>query len=223
MRLPDPLPAPDALLATIGGTRAMGRMLERVRRDADLTPGQLATRIGRDTRLIRHLEAGKKSHPNVLLATQLAHACEASVALLVASFALPKDDPLPWPRKQWALPGARELQPAGADALGAAIREERLQRGWAQDDLGVLIGTDGSYVSAIEAGGPRRRPTFLTVIRFGYALAATTPERVAHAVFFARVYAGEVEGPPMRPARTVRMPSSRERAAWRRRQRQRRG
>jgi transcriptional regulator with XRE-family HTH domain len=133
--------------------------------------------------------------PTLLTATLLARACEVSVMLFVASFALPRDDPLPWPREHQPperMPGAV----AGAAAMGAALRKLRLDRNWSQYDLAERSGLSQSKISHLEHGAGAA-PRVLTVTRLGRAFAAMTAQQISYAAQLAQAYAGEVEAPPL--------------------------
>jgi XRE family transcriptional regulator, regulator of sulfur utilization len=53
-------------------------------------------------------------------------------------------------------------------ALGLAMREARLRRGWTQDDLAAAADTDRAYIGNLETG--RRNPSFSTLTRITDAL-----------------------------------------------------
>jgi transcriptional regulator with XRE-family HTH domain len=182
------------LLASIGGTGAVAAMLRRVRQDRALSVAQVAARIERPASYVERLEAAELPEPSVLTATLLARGCEVSVSLFAASFALPLEDPLPWPREHRPTRRVRQRAIPGARALGATLRELRLHRNWSQLELASRAGMSPSHVGAIERGTVRS-PLLLTVARLGRAFATTTPAQIAHASHLAQSYAGELEAP----------------------------
>jgi len=185
------------LLSSIGGVEAMAAMLRRVRADRVLSPEQLAARIRYPVRLIVRLEAGEVPDPSIATATALARGCEVSVALFVASFALPRGEPLPWPREHLPSRHGQDGPIPGARGLGAMLRELRLSRDWSQRELAARTGVAPTYLSSMERGTVQR-PRLLTLTRISHAFASSAPAQVAHLTRLAQAYAGEIDAPPLR-------------------------
>lgn len=186
----------DELLEEIGGGKAMGEMLGRVRHDRELSRAELARRAGRADAYLANLEAGRIAAPTLLTATTLARACDVSVGLLVASFALRRGEPLPWPREQRLRATAGDNGQGGAPALGATLRRMRIDRNWSQDEVAAKLTSRTSWVGSLERG-EIKSPSLLTLVRLGRAFAAIPALQVAYAVRLAQSYAGEIESPPL--------------------------
>jgi transcriptional regulator with XRE-family HTH domain len=203
------------LLASIGGLEGLAEMLRRVRADRGLSQDEIAAHVGRRRRFVEQIECARApQNAHVLTVTLLARAGEVSVGLFVASFARPREDPLPWPREHqppWhhaiIRPGAtfgdtyRDLSAhgaiAGAGALGATLRELRVrQRDWPQRELAARTGINQRYLSSLERGAVPF-PLLLTLARLGRAFGATTAAQIAYATKLAQSYAGEIEAPPL--------------------------
>jgi transcriptional regulator with XRE-family HTH domain len=184
---------PDDLAESIGGARALAAMLRRLRADRDLTEAQLAARIERPPDYIIDLESARAVEPTLLTVALLASACEVSVSLFVASFALPLGSPLPWPREH--LPHDRtRVRFAGARAFGATLRAERLRRHWSQTTLGTRAGVNRAMIGRLERGDIPL-PTLLMVTQLGRAFATSTASQIAHASRLAQSFAGEIDAP----------------------------
>ena len=64
-------------------------------------------------------------------------------------------------------------------ALGAAIREARVERGISQEELAHKAGTDRSYLSSIERGA--QNPGIVSILRMAHAMDMTATELFAEA------------------------------------------
>ncbi len=184
---------PDDLAESIGGVRALAAMLRRLRADRDLTEAQLAARIERPPDYIIALESARAAEPTLLTVALLASACEVSVSLFVASFALPLGSPLPWPREHHPADRTR-VRFAGARAFGATLRAERLRRHWSQAELGARAGVNRAMIGRLERG-EISLPTLLMVTQLGRAFATSTASQIAHASRLAQSFAGEIHAP----------------------------
>jgi len=187
----------DELTRSIGGAVALAAMLRRVRADRDLTYEQLAARIYCTPAWIAALEIARSRDLTLATVSLLAHACEVSVALFVASFALPAGEPLPWPREHRAPVDPPHVRLAGPVAFGATLREERLRLNWSTAALGERAGLHEGAVGRLERGHVAF-PTLLVVTRLARALATTPSRQIAHAAQLAQTYAGEIPAPPLR-------------------------
>lgn len=206
---------PDELLASVGGLQGLGEMVRRVRTDRGLSQPELADRIGRRKRFVEQIECARApANAHVLTVTLLAQAGEVSVGLFVASFARPREDPLPWPREHRPARQRASLRPgtslgqtyrdlraqgaiAGAAALGATLRELRVRgRDWSQGELAARTGINQRSISCIERGTVPY-PLLLTITRIGRAFGTTVAEQLAYTTQLAQAYAGEIEAPPL--------------------------
>jgi transcriptional regulator with XRE-family HTH domain len=187
----------EDVAASIGGVVALAAMLRRVRADRAFSQEEVAARIQRPAGFVARLESADVPEPSVLTVALLASACEVSVSLFVASFALPTDDPLPWPREHRPPSRRRRATFPGARALGATLRELRYQRNWSQQELGARAGMSASHIGALERGAIQS-PLLLTVARIGRGFATTPTAQVAHTTHLAQAYAGEIKAPPLR-------------------------
>ena len=203
------------LLSSIGGLDGLAEMLRRVRGDRGLSQEEVAERVGRRRRFVEQIECGRApQNAHVLTVALLSRACEVSVGLFVASFARPREDPLPWPREHRSPRRAVSIRPgatfgdtyrdllaqdaiAGAPALGATLRDLRVrQRDWPQRELAARTGINQRYLSSLERGAVPY-PLLLTLTRLGRACGATTAEQIAYTTRLAQTYAGEIEAPPL--------------------------
>jgi len=75
-------------------------------------------------------------------------------------------------------------------ALGRAIRDARVKKGWTQDDLGAAADTDRAYVGNLEIG--RRNPSFSTLSRIADALGEKLSDVLADAERY-RLTPGDLE------------------------------
>lgn len=64
-------------------------------------------------------------------------------------------------------------------AVGAAIRQARLERGISQEDLAHLSAVDHSYMSSIERG--KQNPGIVSVLRIANSLGMTAEELMGRA------------------------------------------
>lgn len=180
---------------TIAGIGGLAAMSIRLRAARGLSEAQLAAKVGRPARFVARIEASEVRAPTLLTAMLLARACEVSVTLFVASFALPREDPLPWPREHRPPERTPDAVP-GAAAMGATLRRLRLDRNWSQYDLAMRSGLSQSKISHLERGAGVA-PRLLTVTRLSRAFAAVTALQISYAAQLAQAYAGEVEAPPL--------------------------
>jgi len=195
--------APDELARSIGGVGGLAAMLRRVRADRNLAPDVLALRMERPVSYVELLESARAPVPTLLTVSLLAYGCEVSVALFVASFALPIGEPLPWPREHRPPSEYPHVRVAGPRAFGATLREERYQLNWSTAELAARTGVDRSRIGKLERGQVPA-PTLLTVTQLAHALAATTPRRIAYATQLAQSYAGEIPSPRLRRVGAIR-------------------
>jgi transcriptional regulator with XRE-family HTH domain len=192
---------PEVVLARIGGLDGLAEMTRRVREDRGLSRAKLAERVGRKPKFIEQIEnARAAANAHVLTVTLLARASEVSVGLFVASYARPKEDPLPWPRERRPASAgvtAAHDRSLGAAALGATLRELRVrQKGWPQRELAERTKMNQRYLSALELGSVPN-PLLLTITRLGRAFGDTPPTQIAYATRLAQAYAGEIDAPPL--------------------------
>jgi transcriptional regulator with XRE-family HTH domain len=189
--------AQEELARSIGGVHALAAMLRRVRADRDLTAELLALRIERPVSYVSALESARAPVPTLLTVALLAYGCEVSVALFVASFALPVGDPLPWPREHRP-PGAYpHVRVGGPRAFGATLREERYRLNWSTAELAARARVHRTQIGMLERG-QITAPTLLMVTQLAHALGATTPRRIAYVTQLAQSYAGEIPAPRLR-------------------------
>lgn len=187
----------DELARSIGGVGGLAAMLRRVRGDRDLTQQQLASRIQSTVAYVSSVESARTPDPTLLTVSLLAYGCEVSVSLFVASFALPIEAPLPWPREHRPPSDPPLVRLAGPRAFGATLRAERYRLNWSQAYLGERAGLTELVVGKLERGQVAA-PALLDVTRLARALADTTPRQIAHATQLARSYAGEIPAPSLR-------------------------
>ena len=187
----------DELVKSIGGAGGLAAMLRRVRADRELTAEQLAARIDSVPAWIDALECGRSSDLTLAVVSLLAYACEVSVALFVASFALPLGEPLPWPREHRPLSDPPHVRLAGPRAFGATLREERYRLNWTMAALADRAGLRPVKIGRLERGQVVA-PALLAVTRLGRALADTPPSQIAHMTQLAQSYAGEITAPRLR-------------------------
>ncbi len=64
--------------------------------------------------------------------------------------------------------GAKSFDAATASAFGAMIRERRLSRGVAQEELALLSGIDRSFIGKLERG--ENQPSLALILRLARAL-----------------------------------------------------
>lgn len=201
---------PDVLLRLIGGREGIAEMTRRVREDRGLSRAEFAGRMGRRARFLEPIENGRGTRDMHLSTVMLlARAGEVSIGLFVASYARPKDDPLPWPREHRPprQPARARQVRVAARALGATLRHIRVrQKNWPQQQLSDLSGMTQGYLSQLELGHVLA-PRLLTVVRLGRTFGTTPAERIAYATQLAQSYAGEITAPRL----------GRPYAAWRRR------
>lgn len=205
----------EELLASIGGLQGLGEMVRRVRTDRGLSQEELAERMGRRKRFVEQIECARApQNAHVLTVTLLARAGEVSVGLFVASFARPREDPLPWPREHRpprqsaAIRAGASLGDtyrgllgqgaiAGAGALGATLRQLRVRgRNWPQRELSDRTGINQRSISCLERGAVPY-PLLLTITRLGRAFGTTVAEQLAYTTQLAQAYAGEIDAPPL--------------------------
>lgn len=195
--------SPDELSRSIGGAEALAEMLRRVRHDRELSERDLALRLYRPVDFVVRLEAAQVADLDLWTAAKLARCCEVSISLLVVSFALPKLEPLPWPRDH--RPGSTDIDAEefpGGRAMGATLRELRLRQRWTIWQLAERSGIHASHIGRIERGGVAS-PGLLILVRFAHAFAALRAAQLACIALLAMSYAGEIPAPPLagRPVR----------------------
>lgn len=198
------------LLSRIGGRDGLAEITTRVREDRGLSRTEFAARLGRNARFIEPIENGRGAADMYLSTVMLlAQAGEVSIGLFVASYARPKDDPLPWPREHRPPRRRRRQLDVAARAFGATLRHLRVrQMDWAQEDLAELSGLTQGYLSKLELGQVPK-PRILTVTRLGRTFGSTPAEQIAYATQLAQSYAGEIDAPQLgRPYATWRRRST---------------
>jgi transcriptional regulator with XRE-family HTH domain len=183
---------------------ASQRMLRRVRADRELTHEQLAVRIDSTPAWIEALECARSTDLTLATVSLLAFACEVSVALFVASFALPIGEPLPWPRAHRPPGDPPGVRLAGPRAFGATLRDERYRLNWTMVALADRAGLRPAKIGQLERGQVAA-PALLAVTRLARALADTPPAQIAHATQLAQSYAGEIA--PRRDCATSHNPT----------------
>ena len=153
--------------------------------------------MGRSAKFVQQIELAPSTRsPNLLTVTLLARATEVSVALFVASFARPRTDSLVWPGEFVRLSHPAGAIPGGA-ALGATLRQLRIDRNWSQERLGDRTRINPRILSSLERG-TGLSPLVLTLTRIGRGFGDTAVEQVAIATQLAQSFAGEIPAPPLR-------------------------
>ena len=134
---------------------SFGRLLRRLRRERELTQGELARRVGLSHGAIGSYEAGH-CHPTPQRLPELARALEVSEEELAR----------PLPKR------------AEASPFGRALREWREQRGWTQGQLAARVGCRSRVISDYEVAGKQPGPKNLGAL----AAALGVPQRQLRAL-----------------------------------------
>jgi transcriptional regulator with XRE-family HTH domain len=71
---------------------------------------------------------------------------------------------------------ATSFEPKAAEAFGAVVRAERLNKGFAQDEFALLANIDRSYFGKLERG--ERQPSLALILRISAGLGVSGAELV---------------------------------------------